>query len=193
MKQLWSWHWIFNNFRSCKGSVFVLPYLCKHNISLGAFFVLNPYLQKLSKRISSLMVAILTAELESQCKHAQGSACFWGCWQVCTIQFQQNLIYQSALCFWPPTEFSLTTAQLNILPKSLSLSHRISSFCSHRGQRTSEMLFFISLALLEISLGQFVDFSLHIEFDNFTARCWRQDHLLINLGQTAISSLFFPS
>lgn len=86
---------------------------------------------------------------------------------------------------------SVTTAQLNILTKSLCLSHRISSFCSHISQRTSEMLFFISLALLEISLGQFVDFSLHIEFDNLTARCWRQDHLLINLGQTAISSLFF--
>lgn len=51
----------------------------------------------------------------------------------------------------------------------------------------SEMLFLISPVLLEYSPGKF--FSSLIEFDNFTTRCWREDHLLINLGHSQISIL----
>lgn len=109
----------------------------------------------------------------------------YDCWLACSIRFQQNWIFQSACCF--ELQHSWKFVKISFCFSFLSQSPNISSSCSHISQHTSEMVFFISLALQEYSLGHFFDFSFLIESDNFTARCWRRDHLLINLGHTGIS------
>lgn len=149
------------------------------------FCVLQP------SKIKALMIMLLTVEVK---KSQHKSTCIFGCkrgcwscscWQPCSIRLQQNWIHQSALCFQTSHSATVTTAQLKICQNlfPLSLSHNISSSWSHTQANAPARCYFSSHSLCwNTPLGRFFDSSLLIECDNFTARCWRRDHLLINLG-----------
>lgn len=167
--------WVENHLKALKGICFIL-------------WVMGPYMN----RTLTAKFGLLYMKYYSICVFVNLHACVWASmWLFNGVSIKFECINQVFASTLPLSECNYCTAEnlskIALLHLFLFLSRNISSSSACTQANAAVKCYFSSRSLLEYSLGQFFDFSSFTGFDNFTARCWRRDHLLINPGHTGIS------